>query len=108
MKKKSVLVAILAASMGFMAAIEVHASTYLTTAPKIVKIVRTTDTYTDEARTHRAKVLHAGDFAHIATEITLSGKAPLLETTSKTYLTANTAYVVKSNGYQNPKKYYQV
>lgn len=102
------LVAILAASMGFMAAIEVHASTYLTTAPKIVKIVRTTDTYKDEARTHRAKVLHAGDFAHIATEITLSGKVPVLETTSKTYLTANTAYVAKSNGYQNPKKYYQV
>lgn len=104
------LVTTIVAGLGFMLAgtASAYANSYFTTNPKIVKVTKTTDTYTDAARTHRAKILKKGDFVHISSLVTTAGQASELKTTSKTYLTANKAYVQKTAGYQNPTAYYQV
>lgn len=83
-------------------------SQYYTTNPEIIKTKRQVILYKDAAKTHKAAKVSAGHFAKISKVINESGKAPVLQTNTGKYLTASKAFVQKTKGYQNPKKYYQV
>ncbi|WP_283680216.1 DUF5776 domain-containing protein [Lentilactobacillus sp. Marseille-Q4993] len=81
---------------------------YISTNPTIVKTKKTIKLYKNEARTKTLKTVKKGEFLHIKSVVNADSKAPSLKTTGGNYLTANKAFVAKSAGYQNPKKYYQV
>lgn len=87
----------------------VHAATtYYTTNPGIIRVKRTVVYYRNAARTQKAQTIKAGHYAKISAVVTPKGKAPVLKTNTGKYVTANKAFVAKTAGYQNPKKYYQV
>lgn len=83
------------------------ASTYYTTNPGIIRVKKTVIYYKNAARTQKIKAIKKGHYAKISKVIT-TGKHPVLKTKTGKYVTANKAFVAKTAGYQNPKKYYQV
>lgn len=84
------------------------AAQYYTTNPGIIKTKHSLVLYKDAAKTHQAAKVSAGHFAKITKVVKQDGKAPVLKTNTGKYVTANKAFVQKTKGYQNPKKYYQV
>ncbi|GAD16422.1 DUF5776 domain-containing protein [Lentilactobacillus otakiensis] len=95
--------------LAFAWATGVHAnSNYYTTNPGIIKTKHSVILYRDAEKTHKATKVSANHFAKISQVIHEDGKAPVLKTNTGKYLTASKKFVVKTKGYQNPKKYYQV
>lgn len=81
---------------------------YYTTNPGIIRVKKTVTYYKDAAKKHKAAKFHKGHYAKITKVVTVEGRNPMLKTNTGIYVSANKAYVAKTNGYQNPKKYYQV
>ena len=83
-------------------------SDYYTTNPQIIRTKKTVVYYKNAARTQKAQTIKADHYAKISKVVTPKGKAPVLKTNTGKYVTANKAFVAKTAGYQNPKRYYQV
>ncbi|QMU07634.1 DUF5776 domain-containing protein [Levilactobacillus suantsaii] len=81
---------------------------YYTTNPGIICTKKTVVYYQDAAKTKRLATIHKNHYAQISQVIQAKGHAPVLKTTTGKYVTANRAFVAKTAGYQNPKRYYQV
>lgn len=87
----------------------IHASSsYYTTNPGIIKTKKSVVYYRDAARKVKDQTVAANHFAKISKVVTADGKAPVLETNTGRFLTASKQFVVKTTGYQNPRRYYQV
>lgn len=82
--------------------------TYYTTNPGIIKTKRGVIYYKDADKHHVMRHVTKGHFAKINHIILKDGKKPMLKTNTGAYLTANKRFVSKTQGYQNPKRYYQV
>lgn len=92
---------------GMMSQIQLSANSF-TTNPGIVKTKRSIRLYHDAARTKPAGTVKQNHWLKINHVVKKDGQIVALETNHQQYLTANQAFVVKSRGYQNPKRYYQV
>ncbi|MBY7146570.1 peptidoglycan-binding protein, partial [Levilactobacillus brevis] len=79
-----------------------------TANPGIIRTKKTVVYYQNAAKTKKAATIKANHYAKIIKVVTVKGHAPLLKTNTGKYVTANKAFVAKTAGYQNPKKYYQV
>lgn len=79
-----------------------------TTNPGIVKTKKTIRLYKDSARTAKAALVKKGNFLKINNVVKKGNQVTALETNHHQYITANRAFVAKTKGYQNPKRYYQV
>lgn len=71
--------------------------------PKIVKIKKSVAKYKNPSRTKRSGTYYRGGFIKIS-----SVNKNNLKTSSGYYITGNKEFVVKTSGYQNPKRYHQV
>ena len=76
--------------------------------PGIIRVKKAVAYYNTVAKNKHVSIVKAGHYARISKVVTRKGHAPMLRTNTGKYLTANKAFVVKTEGYQNPKKYYQV
>jgi cell wall-associated NlpC family hydrolase len=83
-------------------------SGYYTTNPGIIKTKQRVVYYQDAARKVEDKTVPANHYAKITKVVVNAGQVPVLKTTTGRYLTASKAFVTKTAGYQNPKRYYQV
>lgn len=81
---------------------------YYTANPGIIRTKNTVVYYQNAAKTKKAATIKANHYAKITKVVTVKGHTPLLKTNTGKYVTANKAFVAKTAGYQNPKKYYQV
>lgn len=81
---------------------------YYSSNPKIIRVKKNADLYKDANRKTKAGTAKKDEFFKVDKFIHNKGQVPLLKLSNGRYITANKAYVAKTNGYQNPKQYYQV
>lgn len=103
------MVAALLAMIGLNAGLSAQASSsYYTVNPGIIKTKKRVVYYKDADKRVKDKTVAANHYAKITKVVTATGKAPVLKTNTGRYVTASKAFVTKTAGYQNPKRYYQV
>ncbi len=108
MKAKWILsLGLLVTSMG-LATTSAQASSYYSTNPGIIRAKKTVAAYTTATKSNKTQAIKKGSYAKITKLVSVKGHAPMLQTNTGKYITANKAFVAKTAGYQNPKKYYQV
>ncbi len=78
------------------------------TNPGIVRVKKPIRVYRDELLTKKTKSVAPGHFFKINDVIKIGDQVIALETSDYQYITPNKAFVAKTAGYQNPKRYYQV
>ncbi|WP_372791779.1 DUF5776 domain-containing protein [Lentilactobacillus sp. SPB1-3] len=85
-----------------------QASDYYTTNPGIIRVNKTVATYQTADKGLKTSALKKGSYAKVSAVTNEKGHAPMLQLSNGNYVTSNKAFVTKTAGYQNPKKYYQV
>lgn len=109
MKKLGLLIlALTSLGLGSSTVVAQANTKYYTTNPGIIRTKKTVVYYQNAAQTKKAATIKADHYAKITKVVIVKGHAPLLKTNTGKYVTANKAFVAKTAGYQNPKKYYQV
>ncbi|WP_238141091.1 DUF5776 domain-containing protein [Pediococcus damnosus] len=81
---------------------------YLKPSTSIIKVLHKVGYYRSTSATKATKYLTKGDFAHVLGVYYTKAGRPMLKISNGEYITSNRSWVANSNGYQNPKRYFQV
>lgn len=83
-------------------------SDYYRTNPKIIRVIKGTNQYSDYQLKHKKSSAPKDEYYKVSECVWNTNGYPRLKLSNGNYITANSSYVRKTNGYQNPKEYYQV
>lgn len=108
MKSKWILALGLGLAAVGLATTTAQANSYYTTNPGIIKTKKAVASYTTATKAKKSITYKKGAMVRVTGVYTLTDHAPMLKTSTGRFITANKAFVAKTAGYQNPKKYYQV